>query len=848
MFFLFSSLPKLHRHASVACLLCVCVWQISVASPLDHSLRNSRDRHLESREDFFEKRIRPVLIEHCYECHGEKKAKGGLRLDLRDALRRGGDSGPAIVPFEPERSRLIDAVRYGTLEMPPSGKLPERVINDLVTWVRLGAPDPRTAEVAANASRETATELADPLDHWAFRAVEAPEPPRVRDVTWPLTSVDRFILRRLEEAGVTPAPDADRYTWLRRVSLDLTGLPPTVEELRDFHADPSPDAFETVVDRLLGSRAFGERWARHWLDLVGYADQIGTSNNVFAEHGWRYRDYVIDSLNADTPFDRFIREQIAGDLLAAESVEQRAAGVTATGFLLLGDLEIVEADKAKLHVDVIDQQIDKIGKAFLGLTVGCARCHDHKFDPIPQRDYYALAGIFHSTRSIYKTARGVWSDVTAVEIPETEDQKEERLERVRLHGERVAALKDERKRSLKRQGELDEVLERTDDAATSADDLKSLRAQRTKERDALATQIKQINRRLEHAEFFAPSLPRTYAVSDLDDPSDMRITIRGNPRALGDSVPRGFLTAVSTVSPPQIPPNESGRRQLADWIASARNPLTARVAVNRIWQKLFGRGLVPSVDYFGIRGEKPSHPDLLDALAIAFVEQGWSQKRLIRDLVLSRTYRMSSGHNARAHDIDPDNRLWWRMHRRRLDAESIRDAMLAVSGQLQRSHGGPALPLEYIENVGNIDPKNVNPPSFSLKKWRPSQEYLRTIYLPVIRSGLQPGPAELRNVFDFTQPALFAGKRPTTAVPTQALFLMNSAAVKKRAVELAERIIREKLTRPERIDLLWLYAFSRPITTKEREDAEAFLAAAGDEAWKELCHAILGSNEFLMRL
>ncbi len=790
---------------------------------------------------FFEKRVRPVLVEHCYECHSEgaDKLKGGLRVDDSESLRLGGESGPAIVPGDVEQSLLIDAVRYESLEMPPEGKLPNAVIADLIRWVEMGAPDPRVGKPASSPK----TAVVDGRSHWAFQPVELRQRPDVKDRSWPLAEADFFILSRLEHEGLTPAEDADRYTWLRRVSFDLTGLPPTADVIRSFQEDTSPQAETIVVDRLLGSRAFGERWARHWLDLVGYADQIGTSNNVFAEHAWRYRDYVINAFNADKPFDRFVREQIAGDLLPYGSAIEQAENLTATGFLVLGDVDIVEADKAKLHVDIIDQQVAKVGKAFLGMTLGCARCHDHKFDPIPQRDYYAMAGFFHSTESIYKTDRGVWSDVTAVGLPETEPQQAARAERAVRHTARLAALNEERTQATARKSALDELLknENAPEGETASRD------ELMKERDQLAGRIGTLDRQIVHAEFFAPTVPQAYGVRDVAQPTDMQITIRGNPHILGDVVPRGVLQAASATLP-DIPKSESGRLQLADWIANPDNPLTPRVTVNRIWQKLFGEGLARSVDYLGLRGERPSHPALLDHLAAQFMRDGWSQKQLIRSLVLSRAYRMSSRPNERARAADPDNRLLSRMNPRRLDAEALRDALLAVSGQLQQSAGGPALPLEFPENVANIDPKNVNPPSFSLAKWRPEQAFQRTVYLPVIRSRPQPGPAELRNVFDFTQPAQFAGQRPTTAVPTQALFLMNSPVMKQHALALSRRIMQEASDNESRLQVLWLRALNRPITGQEAQEAEVFLTDDGEDGWIELCHAVLASNEFLMRL
>ncbi len=798
------------------------------------------DSATQEQLDFFENRIRPVLIEHCFQCHSDdaKTPKGGLRLDSRAAVLQGGDSGAAVVPGHAEQSILIEAVRYESLKMPPQGKLPEAVVSDLVKWVAMGAPDPRVGETIPVASAPTDAGK----DHWAFEPITDPPPPSVGDNSWPLADSDHFILNRLEQKGLHPAEDADRYTWLRRVSLDLTGLPPTVEDIHRFVDDQSPMAYEKVVDRLLASPAFGERWARHWLDLVGYADQIGTSNNVFARYAWKYRDYVIGSLNRDMPFDQFVREQLAGDLLTYDSPEQQADSIIATGFLVLGDLEIVEADKAKMRVDIVDQQVVKTGKAFLGMTIGCARCHDHKFDPISQRDYYAMAGFFYNTQSVYKTDRGVWSDIVEHELPQTESQLARQAEQVQQHATKLSAYKDERDTATTRKDELEALLKEEGEKEASQE-------QWTQERDGLVERIDQLDQQILHAEYFARGLQKTYGVRDVSDADDMRITIRGNPHALGEKVPRGFMSVVteSGAVGPAIPPKVSGRREFANWLASADNPLTARVTVNRIWQKLFGAGVVPSVDYFGVRGEVPTHPELLDHLATKFIRNGWSRKSLIRSLVLSRSYRMSSAYDEQSYGRDPANSLLWRMNRCRLDAEALRDSMLAVSGQLLSSTGGPALPLEFVENVKNIDPKNVNPVSFSIKRWRPQQEMQRTVYLPVIRSALQPGPAELRNVFDFPQPAEFSGQRATTEVPTQALFLMNSPAVKQYAVKLAEQVKGVATENDARLELLWLCTLNRPITSVEKDASQPFVS--GDETgWHELCHALLMTNEFLMTL
>ncbi|OYW18298.1 MAG: hypothetical protein B7Z55_10875, partial [Planctomycetales bacterium 12-60-4] len=378
---------------------------------------------------------------------------------------------------------------------------------------------------------------------------------------------------------------------------------------------------------------------------------------------------------------------------------------------------------------------------------------------------------------------------------------------------------------------------------------KEAKAELEKKRDELTGRVKALNSQIEHAKFFAPLAPKAFAVHDREKPADMRITIRGNPYALGDTVKRGTPRVASWAELPPIPENQSGRVQLANWIADKRNPLTARVTVNRIWQKLFGEGLVRSVDYFGARGETPSHPELLDYLAARFMQNGWSQKRLIRELVLSRSYRMSSAHDAVAMGQDPDNRLLWRMNRQRLDAEAIRDSMLAISGKLTLSAGGPALPLEFPENATSLSPKAVNPPAFAFKKMRPVQDFERTIYLPVIRTAAQPGSAKLRDVFDFTQPAQIAGKRAETAVPTQALFLLNSDIVRARATEVAKQFANSEANAGARLEILWLRILSRPISSTERDDAVKFLESMpADKAWIELSHALLSSNEFLLRL
>lgn len=901
--------------------------------------------------DFFEKKIRPVLVEHCYECHsaGAKIIQAGLRVDHRAGLLKGGDSGAAIVPKEPEHSAILKAMRYEDTEMPPKGKLADSTIADFEAWIAMGAPDPRVADELPTART---IDLDEGRKFWAFQPVSDPQPPSVRNESWPLDPVDRFILAKQEEIGIQPVVDADRYTWLRRVSLDLTGLPPMHAEIDAFIRDNSPHACATVVDRLLDSRAYGERWSRHWLDLTGYADMIGTSNSVFAQHAWRYRDYLIEAFNNDKPFDRFVREQIAGDLMEASTPQEKANNITATGFLMLGDVEIVEPDKPKMETDHIDTQVSKIGTVFLGMTLGCVRCHDHKFDPIGVDDYYGIAGMLRSSPSTRKIPFGVWSMLDATELPETPEQLDERKKLEEEHTDKISSLRAEQtklnadKKAIVAQiAELEKASAEDKVAGTlrvpsadnselkndKTDSEKSKEAQSnaerssqgtgsvpapldslTKQRDELTEKLKKLDAEIRHAEFFSSKVPKAFAMHDGEKPADMPVYIRGNPYAPGKIVPRGALRVASWKDFPEIPSGQSGRLQLADWLADAKNPLTARVTVNRIWQKLFGEGLVRSIDYFGVRGEVASHPELLDHLATRFMKDGWSQKTLIRSLVLSRTYRLSSANpkvagtlgvpSADSNEInngktnreqsekeqsdtkqtsygirsvpvtfvrtqsvhaphgDPDNRLLWRMNRQRLDAEAIRDSMLAVSGELRESHGGPALVLEIVENTGDLVQQGVNPPNYNHRKPRPSQEFERTVYLPVMRNGFT-NDDRVRTYFDFVNPAQIAGQRNQTVVPTQSLFLMNNDLFRKRAKSLVDLFLAGSATHDERLNQLWIRVLGRPITEVERQESIAFLeeakslvanepnqAAADSIVWQELCHSLMSSNYFVFRL
>lgn len=814
---------------------------------------------------FFRERVEPILQQRCFECHSHAgKIKGGLVLDSRSGWQAGGDSGPALVPGSLEKSHLIEAVRYTNpdMEMPPKAKLPESEIAVLEEWVKRGAPDPRETVPVAKAVKKTGVDVEEGRKHWAYQPVRDTAPPAVRDQAWPLNEVDAFILAKQEAAGLQPSPEAEAHAWLRRVTFDLTGLPPTEAEIADFLretsdrsvlSDRSNNAHERVVDRLLASKAYGERWARHWLDLVGYAEQIGTEGKVFAEHAWRYRDYLVASFHNDKPFDRFIREQLAGDLLPAASPQERRENLIATGFIVLGDVDINAIDKLKMEHDFVDSQVSKVGTAFLGMTLGCVRCHDHKFDAIGQQDYYALAGMFRSTKTTFKTRHGIWSNIQRVPLPELEEDREI----ARNHEQKLAGW---RKQKQKLETESKSLGDKPDAAGK-------------KRLDELKKEITALELRIGHGEYFHPGKPQAIAVQDAEKPADMRVTIRGNPYALGDIIQRGLVRVAMWGPQPKIPAGQSGRLQLADWIANARNPLTARIAVNRVWQKLFGEGLVRSVDYFGTRGDTPSHPELLDHLAHRFMKEGWSQKKLIRMLALSRTYRLSSDgsptDSGRPRDLksnesqsmgllesvggkDPENKLLTRMNRQRLDAESIRDAMLVASGRLAAPVGGPGLPLEFPENISGLPlTEKGNHPQFSLKKERESQAVERTLYLPVVRTGTQPGTARLRDVFDFPQPAQFTSKRSETTVPTQSLYLLNADLIRERGEDLAKSLLAIQEDDAARLARLWLRVLNRPITTAECEDALAFLqaakAAGETPAWTELARALFGTNEFLLR-
>jgi cytochrome c553 len=955
-----------------------------------------------AKSEVFEAKIRPVLEAKCIACHGPKQQLKGLRLDK---------------PISTELAqKLVDAIAYkGDVQMPPAGKLPADELAALTAWGKAGAPWPASHTVAKSKG-----------PFWAFVSPKRPHLPKVKNASWTQSPIDRFILAKLEAKGLKPAPPADRRTLIRRATFDLTGLPPTPAEIAAFLIDRKPGAFERVVDRLLASPAYGERWGRHWLDVARYADSNGLDENLVYPNAWRYRDYVINAFNADKPIDRFFQEQIAGDLIPGAGDE----GIVATGYLSLGAKMLAEDDPMKQELDIIDEQVDTTSKTFLALTVGCARCHDHKFDPIPSKDYYSLAGIFKSTRTMLNFKNMAEWNERALGSP-AEQSKFALIEaQMRVLADTATKKREAASEVLLKQlqpqtptyvkaakallaaeankPELHPVIA-TDpnthqDAPTPADamvheaedftsgnvivdrdgfgkgigvlvnkgdlpdrteyditvpsagpyqldmryatgDARPIRVyangdivlsnaagqvtggfypQHQKwfaegvfnlkagvnhlkfERDSyfphidkflliarpglqpseslasiakadnlfpeivrdvadrikngidvhielpdepdhlfpadVAAELKKLADQKAELAKSKPKLPLAMAVSD-GKPTNLKVHLRGNYLTLGELAPRRFPSAISDSSLPPIPADHSGRLELAHWLTDAKNPLTARVFVNRVWRWRFGRGIVGSVDNFGTLGDLPSHPELLDYLATTFMkEDGWSLKKLHKRLMLTSTYQMSGQYNAKAANVDQDNRLLWRFPRQRLEAEAIRDTILAVSGTLDRKMGGTTMnlaPRSYVTSTANDDPVKYD----ALR---------RAVYLPVIRSAVY----DVYTAFDFGDPTVMNGDRSSTTVAPQALFMLNSsvvlAATKAQATNLLKR---PGLSDAQRVQKLYLTCYGRHAKTDEVALALDYLkrfevayAKAKDpmlSSWQSLCKAVMAANEFI---
>lgn len=997
----------------------------------------------EEQAAFFEKKVRPLLYNRCFSCHGEKQQQGGLRLDSRAAILRGNASGPALVPGKPEESLLVHVIRYDhRVKMPPTGKLKNDEISALVEWVKMGAPWPgaKPAESGRPTVRKGEFVITEANRRfWAFRPIRKPAPPTVKNVGWVRSPIDRFILAKLEEKGFAPAPPAEKRALLRRVYFDLIGLPPRPEEVQAFVADRSADALAKVVERLLASPHYGERWARHWLDVARYADSNGLDENLAFGNAWRYRDYVVKAFNQDKPYNQFITEQLAGDLMPADDDDLRNERLTATGFLSLGPKVLAEQDKPKLVMDIVDEQIEVTSKAFMGLTVACARCHDHKFDPISTKDYYALAGIFKSTRTMRDLGfvsrvheRPLMTQAFRQEQAEHEKRLAAARESLKTAKERgnaelAALLQRDRDRLLAAGWELaqqppvvsladspaqpdepsrivieaekydrgnvnrdfvaygqgigvihspgtppdfaewdvnlpesgvyqielryaaaeprpvrlllnsriirdnaagkvtgswqpdgqrweaqgrfrlqagkntlrierdsyiphfDKILliphSASDATVRTAEEiaaeqgvsvgLAQLMAKRIREgkfesldaareawnknptlnglpekpeehyTDAAHAEFKRAEAVLKEVESKAPSPPMALAVED-GTVEDVRVHLRGSTLTLGDIVPRRFLTVLAGDAQPALPKKSSGRLELAQWLTSPKHPLTSRVLVNRVWQIYFGQGLVRTPDNFGLLGDRPTHPELLDWLAATFMEQGWSLKKLHRMIILSSAYQMSVANHPKAQKTDPDNRLLWRMNRRRLQAEAVRDAILSVSGRLDPAIGGSLLTTpnnDYVTNDQSGNGAGYN----SLR---------RSIYLPIIRNAL----FDMFQAFDMGDPSTVNAQRATTIVASQALYLMNSPFVLEQSHHFAQSLLdKAGLGDAARLRLAYLHALGRSPSPSESfrlmEYLKRYEAALMDRepdavkrrlaAWQSLCQILFASNEFI---
>ena len=892
----------------------------------------------DQKTDFFEKKIRPVLSNNCYECHSakSKSLKAGLLLDRKAGWERGGKNGAVIIPGKPSKSILMNALRYTNhdLQMPPSGKLSESVLADFEKWISMGAEDPRNLsleEVFAVGGLK-AKSLDEGRKFWAFKPIKLPSLPVVQKNEWIKDDIDRFILRRIEENDLETSQKAEPMTLLRRIFFDLTGLPPSTQDIKDFQESLSGESFENVVDRLLESTRFGERWGRHWLDVARYADTTGGGRNNPFPNAHRYRDYVISSFNKDKPFDQFMMEQIAGDLMSSSTDEEYNEQLTGTGFLALGPHNYELQDKELLRMEVVDEQLSAVGKAFMGLTMDCARCHDHPFDPIPIQDYYSIAGIFRSTNSLVpgnvagfhernlrdefgeqrkhyeqtlasleKRLKDAVNSVKSLGGNESNNNSRS-VDPLTLEGIVVDDLKAIKKgnwkssthtpgyvgsgyhhddntgkgdksitykANIKKSGKYDVQVSYTDGPNRSkktpitvmhADGEQKIYIDQTNppaildtftsvgvfrfeqiERDVvqittegteghvIADAIRLVaienkdgvpnftkkpketdhhlvaQKKLEaqknvdkikieielHKKSQPAKVAKVMSVREQKKTGNWHIHLRGGIRNLGPVVERGFLqvTLPRGTSPvADIPKGESGRLQLAEWIASSNNPLPARVYANRIWHHLFGRGIVASTDNFGEMGSRPTHPELLDYLAKHLIENDWSTKSLIRKIVLSNTYQMSTHVSDIAAKLDPENNLFSRQNRKRLEAEAIGDAMLLAGGE--------------------ILPNN------------PALEKKRFSFQELNRNKL----SELFEVFDYPNPGLVSGKRNTSSVPTQALYMMNNEFVMKQA-SLVSKIIEKQEANDlnRKITLAFLKCLGRLPDEKEMQASLLFL-------------------------
>ncbi len=814
---------------------------------------------------FFEAKVRPVLVQHCYKCHSAeaKELKGDLLLDTRAGIQRGGESGLVIKPGEPDASPLVKAIRYQDkdLKMPPEGRLSDEAIADLETWIRKGAPDPREGEAkrpiaGANIDLDAARQF------WSFQPLHSTDSPKLKNSDWPRGDVDRYILAGLENKGLQPVADGVPEARLRRLYFDLIGLPPGPKDVHEYVRNASTESWEKIVDKLLASPQFGARWGRHWLDVARYGESNGNTENFLFPYAWRYRDYVIATYNADTPFDQFVQQQIAGDLLPAKNAQEHDRNLIATGFLALTSKPRPQGNP-EYAMDLVADQIEVTTTAMMGLTVACARCHDHKLDPISTRDYYALAGIFTSSEMLFSIKGGEGKNSkktgppTGLHTLQGKEQDVVAATKLADIERKLSELRQQLKKATTSKAAQKKAAELEAQFAAAANmSLEQLNALGRTARKKLHEDLETAGKIAPESNAESPDPPEAAAVrksiAELESqrdaiqgmlpepaqysmgvreaqPADCAVCVRGEVQKRGDVVPRGFISVVNYTPDIRVNAQQSGRLELARWLTSPQNPLTARVYANRVWLHLFGEGLVRTPDNFGALGESPSHPELLDYLARYLIDHGWSTKQLIRHLVLSRTYQLSGAFSTKGYEVDPENCLHWRQAPRRLDAEVIRDAVLAVSGQLElQPFSGTAL-----ESLGEREVRDE-----LVDQVIQTDHHFRSVYLPVVRNAAP----EALGLFDVADSSMIVGARSMTTVPTQALYMMNSKFIREQARQAARHLLEQSGDDEKLIEAAYLLAYSRRPTSAERERLLAFLnEAIGDAVGKPVAERRLAA-------
>lgn len=867
-------------------------WLGALISAPNLMAQDETPQYTQEQLKFFESKIRPILVEQCYSCHSAEGqgTRGGLGVDTREGLLAGGESGPAIVPGKLDESLLWNAVNYEDFRMPPRKQLPPEMIADIKQWIEMGAPDPRSGRVAPISSQVTDEDIEKGRKFWAYQAPVAAPIPEVNELkSWCKNEVDRIVAAKLESEGVNPVEDTEPTKLLRRLYFDLVGLPPSPAEIGEFvkaYEESEDAAVGAVIDRLLDSPHYGERWARHWLDVARYAESTGKEVDQTFPFAWRYRDYVIDSFQKDKPYDKFIQEQVAGDLMPAKTDEQWQEHLIATGFLTLGPKALIEQNPRQFQADLIDEQIDTVTRVVMGVSVACARCHDHKFDPIRQTDYYALAGIFGSTETFYGGFRSQRNRQPSGLLVLPINDKVSPFKAI--PADELAQLKEQVKElevqvaQARRQQLMPNVNPSPRPGAANGSSATNNPPNDPRRAFVNAALLEQqlvaIKSRLASVDENGKPLSLCMGVQDRERISNARLLVRGEIDKAAQEVPRGFVALFDTDNT-KLSAKSSGRLELARWMTSKSNPLTARVMVNRIWQHLIGKPLVAEPDNFGMSGPGTKQQALLDHLALKFMEENWSVKKLIRHIATSHVYRLSSDVDQQLFEKDPDNELLARGNRRRLDAESIRDAMLVSSGQMdaKRPNGslisalgfamvGPNGPVSAMM-VAPGTPAGINPSGTDpAERFRAAARmfagvrsnplnvpvYYRSVYLPIARNLL---PRSLA-VFDFAEPSMVVPIREISSTADQALYMLNNEFVIQQSEALSRRLMKDQSKAAERVRELFLLSFGRPPTTEEVQLSLKFVNETTETApgrtraektfaaWCQLCQAIMATAEF----